>query len=450
MILARLLAPDAYGVMAMAMIVISFAELFTDAGFQKYLIQHEFATEEDKYKSTTVAFWSNFVLSMTIWAVIVIFSDQIATQVGSPGYGLVISVSCVCIPLAAFSSIQMALYKRHFDFKTLFLVRIIGIAVPLLVTVPIAYFYRSYWALIIGMIVKNMINAIILTWKSPWKPHFYYSWKRLKQMFSFTMWTMVEQISIWATSYADLFIVGVILNQHYLGLYRVSMSTVGQFMGIITAATTPVLFSSLSRLQGDDEAFKRMFYKFQKLVGLLIIPMGVGIFLFSDLITAILLGDKWGDASFFIGVWALSSTIMIVLSHYCSEVYRAKGKPKISFWVQISHIAFLIPTLMWAIHYSFDFLCTARAIVRLQLMVANLICVYFLMKMTPLDMLKQLFPAILGATAMAAVVILLPEPPSMWIKATYLLLAVVVYLSVIMLFKTDRSILLNIKHLLKR
>ena len=221
-------------------------------------------------------------------------------------------------------------------------------------------------------------------------------------------------------------------------------------MGLITAATTPVLFSSLSRLQNDDEAFKQMFFRFQRLVGLLIIPIGMGLFLFSDLVTAVYLGDKWADASFFMGVWALSSMLMILMSHYCSEVYRSKGKPKISFWVQVSQIAVLVPTMLWAVKHSFDFLCATRAIVRLDLMAANLICVYFLIKMSPIDMLKQFYHPLLAAAAMACVVLLLPTTDSMWVKAVYLLVAAITYITVIMMFKKDRAMLLNIKRLLKK
>ena len=334
MVLARLLTPDAFGILVTATMVISFVEIFTDAGFQKYLIQHNFDSDKDLFQSSTVAFWSNLVLSLAIWLVIICFSENIATLVGNEGRGDVIAVSCFCIPLAAFSSIQMALYKRSFDFKTLFWVRIVGIMIPLVITIPLAFLTRSYWALIIGMIVLNLSNALILTAKSQWKPNFFYRISLLKEMYSFTVWSMFEAISIWMTSYIDIFIVGTMLSQHYLGVYRTSMSTVGQIMGLIVSATTPVLFSSLSKLQNDNRELRRMFFSFQKIVGILLIPLGVGIFLFSDLITDILLGDQWGEASHFIGLWGLTSSITIVFAYYCSEVFRAKGKPKLSTLAQ--------------------------------------------------------------------------------------------------------------------
>ena len=192
MVLARLLTPEAFGVVTTLFMVISFAELFTDAGFQKYIVQHEFKDETDKVQSTNVAFWSNFIMSMTIWGIIAIFADPLAELVGSPGLGHVLIVAAVCIPIAAFSSIQMALYRRALDFKTLFKVRIVGIVVPFLITIPLALWLRSYWALIIGTISRQTINAILLTSYSKWKPSFYYSFAKLKEMISFTIWTLVE------------------------------------------------------------------------------------------------------------------------------------------------------------------------------------------------------------------------------------------------------------------
>lgn len=451
MVLARLLTPEAFGVLTTAVMVISFAEIFTDAGFQKYLVQREFSSEKEMDESTTVAFWSNFGLSLLIWGIIIVFSGQIAELVGNPGHGDVIAVSCACIPLAAFSSIQMALFKRKFDFKMLFLVRLVGVLIPLVVTIPLAYMTRSYWALIVGMLCLNLSNAILLTIKSPWKPRWYYNMNQLCQMLSFSIWSMVEAVSIWATSYIDLFIVGTLLNQHYLGLYRASMTTVGQIVSLITAATTPVLFSSLSRLQNDEEGFKEMFFKFQKIVGLFVIPLGVGIYLFRDFITDVLLGSQWLEGAYFLGLWGLTSALTIVMSHYSSEVYRAKGKPKWSVFVQITHIVFLVPTVLWAIGYGFDVLCEARALIRLQLILANLILMYVLVKISPLVMLRNLFPALVGTLGMTVVIWMLPSCSLGVIQnVIYILLATVIYAGVVMLFPRERVILLNIKKIIKR
>ena len=183
-------------------------------------------------------------------------------------------VVCISIPLAAFSSIQMAVYKRDFEYKTLFKIRIIGILVPLFVTMPCAFILRDYWALLIGTIASNLINAFVLTIYSKWKPRLYYSWSQFKEMFSFTFWSMLEAISNWLVTYFDVFVIGTILSQYYLGLYKTGSGLVTQVFSLVTATTSNILFASLSRSQNNSEEFKKLFLKFQKLVGILVIPLG--------------------------------------------------------------------------------------------------------------------------------------------------------------------------------
>lgn len=449
MVLARILTPEAFGILVTATMVISFAEIFTDAGFQKYIIQHEFDSDEKLYQSTNVAFWSNFIMSIILLGILILFSNQIAELVGNKGYGIVITVSSLCLPLEAFSSIQMALFKRKFDFKTLFLVRMVGVIIPLIVTIPLAFIFRSYWALIGGMLALNMSNAIILTWKSEWKPKFKYQLTLFKEMFSFTFWSMLESIAIWLTSYVDIFIVGKLLNDYYLGIYRTSMSTVGQFISIITAATTPVLFASLSRLQNSHSDFKEMFFKFQKLVGLLVIPLGIGIYLYRDLITDILLGSQWKDATYFIGLWALTSAITIVLAHYSSECYRAKGRPKLSVMVQILHIIVLIPVVIWAIPHGFKFLCEARSLVRLELILVNMVFMAIFIKISPWSMIRNIFPSLMGGGAMIVMGLVL-NSNQFWITILSIILSILSYICVVMIFPVERNILLNLKSIIKK
>lgn len=442
MVLARLLTPDAFGVVATITMIVSFAEIFTDAGFQKYLIQHQFKDDKDREESTNVAFWSNFLMSIVIWIIIGLFSAPLAKIVGNPGLGNVITIACVSIPLAAFSSIQMALYKRDFDFKTLFKAKIIGILMPILVTIPLALWLHSYLALVIGTIATNIVNALTLTLYSKWKPRLFYSWKKLKEMLSFSVWSMIEAVSIWATSYIDIFIIGVYINEYYLGIYKTSMTIVGQITALITAATTPILFSSLSRLQDDMTAFKDMFFKFQKLVGLLVIPIGVAIFCFRDLITNILLGSQWVEAANFIGLWGLTSSITIVLSHYSSEVYRSIGRPKLSFIAQLLHIIVLCPVMIIAVQYDWDVIYIARSCVRLELVLVNLIFMQIIVKISAYDMIKNVTPSIIAALIMGIIgYIITIHTSSMWLSFIGVVICVIVYFGVISLYPTERYIL---------
>lgn len=440
MILARIISPEAFGVIATVTMIVTFSEMFADAGFQKYLVQFEFKSESEKHKSANVAFWTNLFIAIVLWLFIIVFSEKIALLVGNPGMGNVISVACFQLLLTAFSSIQMALYRRDFDFKTLFVVRVVAIAIPFFVTIPLALLGLSYWALVIGTIIIQLSNAIILTIKSKWKPFLYYRFETLKKMLSFSIWSLIESISIWLTAWIDVFIISSALNQYYLGIYKTSTILVNAFMSLIVASVVPVLFSALSRLQFDDEKFKKLYFRVQKLVALLIFPFGILIYFQSDLATKIMLGDKWSDASDVIGVWGLTSAIMVVFAHFCSEVYRAKGKPKLSFIAQVLHLVVLVPVCIYSSKFGFWALVFSRAWIRMQLVIVHLFIMRYAIGISLSKTLLNVMPLLIASAIMVLICILLGyfSEKIIW-NIVSIIVSILSYLIVICLFKDIRN-----------
>ncbi len=441
MVLARLLTPEAFGVVATLNMVIAFAEIFTDAGFQRYLVQHEFKDEDDKDKSTNVAFWSNLVMSFVLWGVIAIFNAPLAEWVGSPGLGYVLVVASISIPIAAFSSIQMALFRRNLDFKTLFWRRLALVLVPLCVTIPLAFWLRNYWALVIGTIITNLVNALLLTIKSNWRPRKYFSFARLKEMFSFCSWSIVDAVLVWATAYIDIFFIGRALDAYYLGLYKTSITTVGQFTSLITASVLPVIMPAISRLQNNIPEMRNTLLKFQKYTAVLLLPVGVGIYLFQDLVTAIMLGSKWMEAAPFIGLWALMEVITVVFARFCSNVYPAVGKPRVSVIVQLLHLVVLAPAVIISGRYGFRTLYITRSLVRIEAIIVNLVFVYVLIKQSPWKMLTNVLPEILGCAVMFVCArLMLYLNGSMMCSVLWIVVSAAVYFLVLYMFPAERGI----------
>lgn len=400
-LLARLLTPEAFGIVATITIVISFAEMFADSGFQKFLIQHEFESKRDLDESTNVAFWTNLAVSLLAWSGIIVFREQIAVLVGNPGLGNVLSVAAFSLPLTSFSSIQMARYKRRFDFKTLFYVRTVSVCMPLFVTVPLAYITRDFWALVIGTLVGNILNALILTWRSEWKPSLYYSVPKLKDMFSYSCWILLESITVWLTSYIDIFIVSATLSAYYVGIYKTGMMTANQIMGLVTAATSAPLFSALSALHNSDNDFKEVYYKYIQAISIFLVPLGIGIFLYRELVTLLLLGKQWHEAVDFIGLWALTNSFCLVFGTYCSGVYNAKGKPKFSCLAQILTLIVLIPVLIVSSHEGFKILYISRSFVRFEFIFVQLTIVKYFFDISPIRLINAAKPSFIASLVMA-------------------------------------------------
>ena len=451
MVLARLLTPDEFGVVATVTMVTSFADVFTDAGFQKYLIQKIFRNDKELNESANVAFWTNLSISCLFWVIIFIFSEQISSLVGNPGLGNVISVASISIILTSFSSIQSAIYKKKFDFKTLFIARIVGAFMPVFVTIPLALVGLSYWSIVIGTIATNFVNALILTVKSSWKPSFFYAFSILKRMFSFSMWTLVESVLVWLTSYVDIFIIGKFLTNYYLGIYKNSISMVTSLMNIIAASTVSVLLSALSVAKQDKKEFDTIFYSFQQQVCLLMIPLGVGVFLYRELATDILFGAQWKEASLLVGVYSLAQAFAMLTGQYISLTFTATERPKLSVISQILQLVELVALLLATVNKGFFYLAIARSVARALFGVINMILGKCFIHMSPIKMLKNMIPAILGSGVMSLLTLFLHRmfDSIIW-DILMIMICATGYFATIMIIPESRKIVFSAVYSFKR
>lgn len=439
-VLARILAPEAFGVIATINMVVSFADTFSTAGFQKYIVQHDFDSLQELYQGATVAFWTNFSISTFAWLLIAVFNSQIADFVGNSGYGFGLMIAALSLPLTSFSCIQEALFQRQLNYKVLFYRRLVVSLLPFFVTIPLALLGLGYWALIIGTLTGNVVKAILLTITSEWKPRLFFDFNLLHEMLSFSIWTLFESIAMWASSYIDILIISNGLGAYYTGLYKNSQSTVTSILTIVTGATTSVLFSSLSRMQDDDVKFNEVFYSFQKSVAIFVLPIGVGIFFFSDLITRILLGTQWLEASPFISIWGLCTSLVCVFGTFSREVYRAKGKPKISLIAQLLHLAFIVPVCLVAVQKGFDTLIYARSFAYLQIIVVHLFFIKIFFHMSPLKMFCTVKEPIICSVAMGGLAYLLLHyyKGNVLIQLIYVVICAMFYFALLCLFKEYR------------
>jgi O-antigen/teichoic acid export membrane protein len=446
MILARLLAPEAFGAVAIITVVVSFVELFTDAGFQKYLIQHDFKIEDDLNNNFNVAFISNFFLSILFCSLIIVFRDWIAKSLGNDELGMAIAVSCISIPISALSSIQTALFRRDFDFKTLFVVRIVNLVATLLITIPLAIIYRSYWAIIFGVLASKLINAVYLSLKSNWKPSLYYNLKILYQMLSFTSWSILESVFIWMSGYIGIIIVGMRLEAFYLGLYQTSITLVGQILTIGVSAITPVLFSTLSRLRDDENEFKRMFLFFQGIVAVLIIPFGFILFSYQKFVTLFFLGNQWVEAGGFVGLLGLTTCFVVIYSHLNSEVFRAKGKPRLSILVQLIFVLFFIPSMIMSVEYDFEVLYVTHSLLQLLMIFVSSALMYYYYRISLFDMFRSTLNKVIVGLSMFIISLFLKQVSlSFYWQLFSIVVCFVFYFGLLYSIKREREFLINLK-----
>ena len=444
-ILAHILAPTAFGILATIMMVISFAEMLADAGFQKFLVQYEFESEHEKQKNVSVAFISNIVLAIVLWLVIIICRDELAILVGNEGLGFPLAIMGAMLPLGAFSSIQMAMYRRSFNFKFLLSIRMITIITPLFISIPMALAGFDYWSLIAGLLAAHLFTAIALCVRQEKLISIYFSSTVFRKMFSFSAWSLAEAFSIWLTAWVDTFIISHFLNAYYLGLYKMPTAIVTTIMAIATSSMAPVLFSALSRHQHNQVEFEKTFLTFQRYMALFLVPLGVGMFVYQDFIVEILLGPQWKLAGIVLGSWALSSSLVTAISYLISEAFRAKGMPNISFLAQMAHLFVLIPVIYVCVQYDFTTFVYARSIVRVQMIAVLLYLLAIYVGMNAWLVIRNIKSYIIASAVVGTgSYVLLHLHNSMIWTIFCICISLILYLVVLYLFPTERIILTKI------
>lgn len=400
MILARVLAPDAFGVVAVCNMLISFVDLISDAGFGKYLIQHDFKSDDEKNQCANVSFWTHLGISITMVLLIAAFRFQIATFLGHKEYGNVIAIASAQLVITSISSIQTSLFRRNFEFKKLFVARISVAIAPLVITVPLAVVLRSFWGLVIGNIAGALVNAIVLSILSKWKPKIFYRFSILREMFSYSFWSLCEALANWMIFWIDTFIVGHMFSDYQLGLYKNSANMVQSIMGMISAAMSPVLLSTLSRLKNSEKEYRKTFLSIQNLVLYLVIPMGIGLFLYRKTATLLLFGSRWGEASDIVGAWGLMMLCSVAFYSLPAELYKSKGIPQVLFGFQVIYLAVLIPVCVISAKYGFWTMVYARCLCVLWQVLVSLIFIEIYFKMNLFQYLRTFMLPLMATTCM--------------------------------------------------
>lgn len=444
MILARILVPDAFGALATILMVIAFAEVFVESGFQKFLIQYEFKDEAEEKNYISVAFWSNLIFSILIWAVIIVFRFQLAEFVGNRNLGTGLAVTSVVIPLYGIIGIQNSRLRKNLNFKKLFWVRIVAAFVPVFVTIPCALMGLGYWALIIGNIAGAIVRSVMLYRADRFIPELFFSKRILTHMLRYGIWTLLDGLAVWMTQWIDTLIISQNLSDYYLGLYKNSITTITEFVAIVTSAVTPVLFASLSRVQNEDVKFKKTFLDVQHILSLFLIPMGVGLYFYRDLATTILFGNQWSEAADIVGIMSLTLVVRTILVSFYSDAYRAKGKFQVPLYLQIVDIAILVPACVWAVNRDFWTLVYVRAFARLDLIIPEIFIAYLVCKISPKETFKAISHPIIATVAMSIVVVFLQMIGNsiVW-QFVSIGIAIIVYFCVLFLYREERNILNN-------
>ncbi len=325
MFLARILNPEIYGIATAVTIIVSFCEVVLESGFAKYLIEHDFKDEQDYEKQFSLLLFLSILTSVFAIALIVIFRYPLSSLIGNSGYEIVLAGSSIQILFASLNALYSADLKRHFKFDKLFIVKIIYCLVPFAITIPLALLGFGYWSLVIGAIAAQLVQVPFLILISKRKIAFKFRIQNLGMILKDSAPMILDSTVVWLCGWLVTLLATFFYDSSTVGLIKVSNSTITSIFSLFSASFVSVLFPTLSRLKNNHEDFQDFFIKTQKAAMSILPPIGIGCFFFSNTIVSLMLGSKWADASFMIGVFGLTKPLIICYNNFLSESFRSKG-----------------------------------------------------------------------------------------------------------------------------
>lgn len=343
-VLARILLPSDYGVVAICSMFLILTGIFIGGGLGTALVQKK---EADDLDFCTV-FYSGMVLSIIVYIAVFFTAPLIADFFNNEQITSVIRVLALAMPIGTLSGVQNAFVSRQMIFKKFFYSSLIGTIASGGVGLAMALTGFGVWALVGQNLVSTITNTLVLFCIIDWHPKLKFSYERFKVLFSFG-WKMAF-INVLTTFFYQLkgYVIGYKYSAAQLAYYNRGEGLPGILYNNINGTISDVLFPALSQLQDDKEALKRALSRAMRISSFFLMPALFGLAAISNNLVIIIFSEKWAASIPFMQVICLISCSDILgMANYqaIKAVGRADTLLKMEFIKRPAMFAILIATM---------------------------------------------------------------------------------------------------------
>lgn len=346
-ILARLLFPQEYGVIALSMVFINITNVFAVSGLGTSLIQKKDADDVD----FSTMFYAGIFISVALYGLLFLAAPFIADLYHSELVCPVLRALGLVVPIQAVNSIQQAAVSRGLDFKKFFFATSVGTVVSGIVGVALAYTGFGVWALVGQQLTNHVVNTLTLNRIIRWRPQWAFSYSRFKGLFSFGFKLMCANFI--GTFFNELksFIVGARYTPADLAFYNRGESMPALIGNNVNTTINAVLFPAISKLQDDKEGVKRAIRRSMMTSSYVMFPLLFILAATADKVVLILLTEKWMPCVPFMRVLCIGYC-MTVLSTANIQAVNAVGRSDITLKLEFIKKPFYVVAICFAMFIS--------------------------------------------------------------------------------------------------
>ena len=337
-IMARLLAPEIFGLLAMAMVFTSINTLFVDFGTRDAIIRHEDVDRE----FLSSLFWFNLSIGVAVFLIMLLASGWIADFYGHPILRKIVRVTSLNILFSAMAIVPRGVLLRNMNFRILFFEALFMTPISGSVGIYLAWRGFGVWSLVVQQMI-SLIGGNILVWVLVgWFPLLSFDLKHIKQIFSFSSYLSLSKFSNYFTKQGDLFLIGKFLGAGPLGIYSKGYGLLRTPLKLVNGAILPVLFSAISKIQQDSSRLQSFFLKASKNMAMIYFPLWVGSVFLAEPFIMVILGEQWRAVIPLVPIFT-TNLLFLALGSISAHYLKALGETKKLFTlVMVSSIVTIL------------------------------------------------------------------------------------------------------------
>lgn len=288
-VLARLLMPEDFGLVAMVLVIFGLVSLLFEFGVNMALIQNNKATDDHFHTAWTFRLLQSLVIAILLAAV----SPFIANVYGDIRLESICQILAVGTLLRGFENIGIVKFQKDMKFSQDFLYNVAPKILSTFVTIGLAFYYKSYMALVLGTVFSNVVMVMASYLVTNFRPKF--SFAELKDIWGFSQWILVSNIAEYISKQGDLLILSILTTPTKIGFYK--WGTELSFMPIteLQQPFTRALIPGLVKIKHDHDRLIAAYLKALSMMTLVAVPVALGFGAVGQELIPIFLGggDKW-------------------------------------------------------------------------------------------------------------------------------------------------------------
>lgn len=391
-ILARLLLPEDFGVIGIALVFIAFMSTISELGLGAAIIQRKDINE----KHLSTSFWVNIFLGIILCTITLVIAPLIADFLEESSIISVISVLSIGFVISSFGIVHRALLLKKIDFKKVAIVEI-GSAVFFGITsIILAIFGFGVWSLVAGSLVKNFTSLIFLWVVCSWRPLMIFDFRSFKELFHFGKNVMGSGIIQRIIFNADYFLVAKFLGATSLGLYILAYEIAFFPLMKISPAISRVMFPVFSAVQNDNNKLKNGYLKMIKYTSMVTFPLLAGLIVIAPKFIPVLVGEKWVPMILPLQVLCVAGMFKSIGTHVGS-ILLSKGRSDIQIKWDV-FVAIVVPVaILIGVQYGITGVAVAIAVTTVLLFLIIHKITIDLIDLSLFDFLKAFYPATISS-----------------------------------------------------